>query len=902
MRLHILQLALIPFLLGCFCESLVAWDDKVTHRVLTERAVYNSSLDQSNEDILSSLGFVNGFNEKLQWDGQVCDEKTKQNKCNIIDWLRYGAEKEDADKYPPLEDLSVRPLNHFHEPISNLGLNGHLLNGMSALEWAQDDAAQSNEIEGDQSWSTLRNLFYIALTIDDGEDGSAKIREETYAQLFKGLGHQMHLVQDMAVPYHVRNDAHIYDSAQGGEWWKSVWVRKNPLYFETWAKKHPVDINKFAQSAGTDDFPNLLFDEPFPGVESPISQLWNANVYDGTNPSSTNEQGLAEYTSSNFFSEGTRFAAEDGSQNLPYPKRSSLEPFIDSDGWFEKVYLAKQGDGENVTHFVRAPYLYFLTYPNIQNSCFYLDENCHKDYAQKLVPRAVGYSAALLDYFFRGKMELMLEVSDQGDFLGYVIENKTEEEEMEGTFEIYYDNVNGERDKIWSGDLSLGPKDSDTSKSAPFTNLVHPEPGQAKEPGKYILVFRGKLGDELDAVAGAVSVLDSSEYVYVEIGERCLIWDIARNGYASITDAAGDEIDFPCDTSRVSEWLDNHPVENASGISWDNSPFRADLMNSPRADHRETHDCTGPVCFGFPNFESPAEVRICEPTPGLPGKEDCEYHYEYSRCCQQTGPPQECGDEDTDGLPLCATYFKTNSHREDRREATYRALAIESDPTLFGSYVGQYNGYEGLILNLRDEKWQSGLQSHMTKSYICCAPNQDEESESSYHSYEFNKITTPLGTLGEITVNCDVLGWSSIHTDYDGTMITNSGHHSYSYKRIDDSYVNKFKIGLVSEKSVLFIFLYQYRIRIFHEPVVGSPNSYSFERPVLLAQAAAKGWNDTSTINPFEVSSNSSLTNAIRVLVDDFYVVNGAQGEEILPFDGQIKANIRSQLIEGESQ
>lgn len=26
--------------------------------------------------------------------------------------------------------------------------------------------------------------------------------------LFRGLGHQIHLIQDMAVPEHVRNDAH----------------------------------------------------------------------------------------------------------------------------------------------------------------------------------------------------------------------------------------------------------------------------------------------------------------------------------------------------------------------------------------------------------------------------------------------------------------------------------------------------------------------------------------------------------------------------------------------------------------------------------------------------------------------------------------------------------------------
>jgi hypothetical protein len=37
---------------------------------------------------------------------------------------------------------------------------------------------------------------------------------------------------------------------------------------------------------------------------------------------------------------------------------------------------------------------------------FFLDELCHQDYAEKIVPRAVGYSAALLDYFFRGTLSI----------------------------------------------------------------------------------------------------------------------------------------------------------------------------------------------------------------------------------------------------------------------------------------------------------------------------------------------------------------------------------------------------------------------------------------------------------------------------------------------------------------
>ncbi|QTA84925.1 hypothetical protein [Desulfonema magnum] len=37
-----------------------------------------------------------------------------------------------------------------------------------------------------------------------------------------------------------------------------------------------------------------------------------------------------------------------------------------------------------------------------------MDEKCFEDYATKLLPRAVEHSADLLDYFFRGRLEITL--------------------------------------------------------------------------------------------------------------------------------------------------------------------------------------------------------------------------------------------------------------------------------------------------------------------------------------------------------------------------------------------------------------------------------------------------------------------------------------------------------------
>ena len=50
-----------------------------------------------------------------------------------------------------------------------------------------------------------------------------------------------------------------------------------------------------------------------------------------------------------------------------------------------------------------------------------LDSVVHRDYASRLVPRAVGYCAALVDYFFRGKLKVVgvgLRKSSNGNFNG----------------------------------------------------------------------------------------------------------------------------------------------------------------------------------------------------------------------------------------------------------------------------------------------------------------------------------------------------------------------------------------------------------------------------------------------------------------------------------------------------
>ncbi len=579
-----------------FNTPVLGWDNEVTHKDLTGYAADHSILNTGKGNFLHKID-LEDLNKILLWSGQVCDDKSRQTNCSIKDWLKYGAKKEDEEKWIPALYPSLRWMNHFHEPIDNRELHGpaidvfkNLFNitNQSALEWAQDSAGQAAEIEGDQSWEKVRTLFREALITTNATD-----RQTKFAQMFKALGHQMHVVQDMAVPAHVRNDAHGEDALQGESLYKSMWVRKTPLYFENWAVQNDWMIKNLAQETSSSDYPLLNYETLYAGypVLVPVSQLWDADFYDGTNPSATAAQGLAEYTNANFFSEDTLFAAEEKSPGdphyFPYPKKTSTtlinvmdllpRSFLAEDGQLDyKLYIDKHYDGQEVTNFVRVGY--FASILNntqyVYNRAFYLDEACHQAYAEKLVPRAVGYSAALLDYFFRGTLTIRhpfvkLKAGTDGIAIGgfeFEVQNSTAGEDLaSGNLELVYryrpvgsdEPVYGRIDDAGIVLKSTGqPYFIDTADAAINTGYVRLSADLA--PGAQIpvdadelvimLVYSGTLGAEADIAVAVGSqrfdaaLLDGTTRLafYIQRGGKGAGFTNPSNIYSVLSD--GDDL------------------------------------------------------------------------------------------------------------------------------------------------------------------------------------------------------------------------------------------------------------------------------------------------------------------------------------------------------------------------
>jgi len=137
--------------------------------------------------------------------------------------LKLGAIESAAVEVGSIgEDDGVRALHHFYDPVYNRGLFGQL----SAKNWAQNTLAQAGAfrplagaITGifgaptDYSWD--RAVYdYVWVDKSRGLDG---------------LGHLLHLIEDMSVPDHTRNDAHppygdkLFHQASPYEHWADKW-------------------------------------------------------------------------------------------------------------------------------------------------------------------------------------------------------------------------------------------------------------------------------------------------------------------------------------------------------------------------------------------------------------------------------------------------------------------------------------------------------------------------------------------------------------------------------------------------------------------------------------------------------------------------------------------------------
>jgi hypothetical protein len=332
-----ISLITIAIILSGLCSIVKGFANK-THKAISEKAVQNSYADLF---LKNELGFNQGLGTSLLLDQSVIPEPERiptaqfetritpelpSNPCSILDFLKAGANLEDV----PLP----RARHHFHIPIANPGVippnpNSGLDNKTDHPNWAGivnwytrrqyklnfdltgasaqqralgiEGAEWETEYQNYFAWPDTRDYFKKALT----EPNSAE-RNHYLALTFLSLGQTAHLLEDMGVPAHTRNDfVYGHMKSTGPQFWKD-WG--NP--FEDWVEKQVKQNDGQSPWLGSE-----------PAVFDKLAKYFDANEYDGDylNGSLPPETwGLSEFTNYQFLSTSTMFGCTGTKYQFPH--------------------------------------------------------------------------------------------------------------------------------------------------------------------------------------------------------------------------------------------------------------------------------------------------------------------------------------------------------------------------------------------------------------------------------------------------------------------------------------------------------------------------------------------------------------------------------------------------------
>lgn len=194
---------LLPIILS---TNLVYAYEARFHRELTRESIESSYVEDYLKD---NLGL--SINRRLTGPGSIwfgpyytLIRSEVQNRT-IAEWIVWGSEREDRP-------TGARAITHFYNPTAPLHparlTDPYDFNRANSLQRARDDHPEG------YAWADACQYYYLALTNEQesipGEDESTSAHSRTwyFAQTFRALGQILHLLEDMGVPAHVRNDAH----------------------------------------------------------------------------------------------------------------------------------------------------------------------------------------------------------------------------------------------------------------------------------------------------------------------------------------------------------------------------------------------------------------------------------------------------------------------------------------------------------------------------------------------------------------------------------------------------------------------------------------------------------------------------------------------------------------------
>lgn len=448
-----------------------------------------------------------------------------------MDWIAWGSYQEDMQDPALFGNPAwhfLRVCNHFYTvtPQRQPGEAGGLTDDSELLlpspiansfVWATTPGLLGPAVSqffsagpNVDTWWNARQHQYLALTLGQKSD-----REAMLAFMLYELGHVLHLNQDLSQPGHVRNDEHVP-------------VLGHRQVIEDHGRKILADAAKSS----------FVHDQWFPlrphgwlywrdAGFTKLRHFWDRGLYFGTpgpldhdaNEDDGWRLGLAEFSNGNFTSEDATYpeTVVRPIHSFPFPSRNSsttysqikrqisfgdVAPMDYPDGCVgNRVYLRKVADGikGGIRHSV-LPYLttmrlddqqspQSLTQPLKEGRPRINDPNVLNDYHSVLLPKAIEYSAGILDYFFRGRLDVCMTVGGSGPN-SLTIVNRSGQGFQGGSFRLFWDDANGVRAEIAAPAFTTTYGTSLADNGSITANFTAPSPNVSA----YVLVYQGIIG------------------------------------------------------------------------------------------------------------------------------------------------------------------------------------------------------------------------------------------------------------------------------------------------------------------------------------------------------------------------------------------------------------------------
>jgi len=378
---------------------------ETTHADIARHALDRSELDGTSNEVLSALGLSGSILERRFLAPGITGVPVL---TSVQDLVVRGAMEEDHGK---------RSLRHFFDPQRDGS-------GFLAFEPSPVWALHSENVLQEYAYDDAREYLLSVLT------GPTELQRTLDAtRMFKALGHVIHHIQDMHQPQHVRGDIHCDDTPL------MLWFVPLPNGCATSAELRndlyrPSAYEQFVWEQGIIEMGGYPVPD-YATFNSPRA-FWESGW-----------RGGAEFTSRNFVSVGTNFTLDtsrvppviNSDSNHPLPAGAEvtlLSVDINDRAFIRRVTepLPMAGDITLVETPIRD---YYLSGFNVANPAastlsilydaveldsgdvyfthapvFTLNSINYQFAAQRLLPRAAAYSAGLINYFFRGRIEIGL--------------------------------------------------------------------------------------------------------------------------------------------------------------------------------------------------------------------------------------------------------------------------------------------------------------------------------------------------------------------------------------------------------------------------------------------------------------------------------------------------------------